>query len=73
MAHRVMGAGKYRDRERQETKTNRPPLNQVLGCHASCSSNLRAARRSLVPGLLQRVRLGSAHQKGTKRVGIQAA
>ncbi len=71
MAHRVMGAGKYRDRERQEDQTNRPPLNQVLGCHRLVLFKpLRAARRSLVPEGYCR---GFAWAPHTKRAGIQAA
>ncbi len=53
MAHRVMGAGKYRDRERQEAKTNRPSLNQVLGCHRLVLFKPACGQAQLSPTLVE--------------------
>ena len=64
MAHRVMGAGKYRDRERQEDQTNRPPLNQVLGCHRLVLFKPACGQAQLSPRATAEGSLGLRTPKG---------
>ena len=64
MAHRVMGAGKCRDRERQEAKTSRLPLNQVLGCHRLVLFKPACGQAQLSPRATAEGSLGLRTPKG---------